>query len=377
MSFLHTFVHHPRKLWLRRAFFQIHLWAGVLLSLYIVMIAVTGSILVFRSELTRALLPKTLSPYSADRVAPMAVVLAHFKTAYPEAKLDSIQMPSPQMPVFLLFATDSHQYRFTLVADPVSANLRLQPRTWLYWTYELHVNLLLGEAHGVQINGIGAICLLLLTVTGLFLWWPGIKIWARGLLIVFRHNWRRINYDAHSAIGFWTLFIVFWWALSGIYFAWYRQVTSAVAVVSPLQGMLSPVASMQPTPGLNRASLEQVLSAINKASPSGQLFSLSDPLLSGTVIYALVDLRKPGDFSHRDIITLSTTDARILTIWHYGQNRSAGDWFLWAMHPLHFGTLWGMFVKILWASCGLAVALLAITGLLMYWNRFLRHRLGS
>lgn len=374
MSILRTFVHHPRKLWLRRAFFQVHLWAGVLLSLYIVMIAITGSILVFRTELARTLLPKTLTPYAAERTAPIAMVLDHFRATYPGARLENIQMPSQQMPAFLLFATDGHQHPFTLLADPVTANLKLHPRTWLDWTYELHVNLLLGEAHGVQINGIGALCLLLLTITGLVLWWPGIKIWARGLHVVFKHNWRRINYDAHSAIGFWTLFIVFWWALSGIYFAWYRQVTAAVSVVSPLQGMLSPVASTAPKPSLDRASLGQLLGAIHQASPSGRLFSLSDPLLSGTTIYALVDLRAPGDFSHRDIITLSTTDARVLTIWHYGQNRTAGDWVLWAMHPLHFGTLWGISIKILWAFCGLALALLAITGLLMYWNRFLRHQ---
>jgi uncharacterized iron-regulated membrane protein len=374
MSFLRTFIHHPRKLWLRRAFFQIHLWTGVLLSLYVVMIALTGSILVFRIELTKALLPKTLAPYAADRTAPIAMVLERFRTAYPEAKLDNIQTPSPQMPAFILFAADTHQHHFTLLADPVTGSLRLQSRTWLYWTYELHANLLLGEAHGVQVNGIGAACLLLLTITGLFLWWPGIKIWARGLRIGFRHNWKRINYDLHSAIGFWTLFIVFWWALSGIYFAWYRQVASAVAMVSPLRGMLSPVAKTQPKPSPDRASIDQVLTAIHQASPTGQLFSLSDPLLSGTTIYALVDLRAPGDFSHRDIITLSTTDARILTIWHYGQNRTASDWILWAMHPLHFGTLWGIFFKLIWAFCGVAVAILAVTGLLMYWNRFLSHQ---
>ena len=135
-----------------------------------------------------------------------------------------------------------------------------------------------------------------------------------------------------------------------------------------------PCSQRNPTPLRIALRSEQVLSAIHQASPSGQLFSLSDPLLSGTVVYALVDLRAPGDFSHRDIITLSTTDARVLTIWHYGQNRTAGDWFLWAMHPLHFGTLWGMFFKVVWAACGLCLAVLAITGLLMYWNRFLRHR---
>jgi uncharacterized iron-regulated membrane protein len=375
MSLFRTLVHHPRKLWLRRAFFQIHLWAGVLLSLYIVMIALTGSILVFRTELTRALLPKTLTPYSAERTAPIADVLDRFRSAYPEGKLENIQTPSQETPVFLLFATDSHQHPFTLLADPVTANLELLPHTWLYWTYELHVNLLLGEAHGVQINGVGALCLLLLVITGLTLWWPGVKIWARGLRVGFRHNWRRINYDVHSAVGFWTLFIVFWWALSGIYFAWYRQVTSVVGLVSPIRGMLSPPVPTPPKSGPEHASLEQILTAVHQDSPRGQLFSLSDPLLAGTVVYALVDLRAPGDFSHRDIITLSTTDARILTIWHYGQNHTAGDWILWAMHPLHFGTLWGMSVKILWALCGLALAVLAITGLLMYWNRFLRHKL--
>ncbi len=153
MSLLRTLVHHPRKLWLRRTLFQVHLWVGVLLSLYIVMIALTGSILVFRTELTRALLPKTLAPYAADSVSPIAIVLEHFRTAYPEARLENIQMPSPQMPAFLLSATDRHQHPFTLLAHPVTADLRLQPRTWLYWTYELHANLLLGEAHGVQVNG--------------------------------------------------------------------------------------------------------------------------------------------------------------------------------------------------------------------------------
>jgi uncharacterized iron-regulated membrane protein len=356
------------------AFFQIHLWAGVLLSLYVVMIAVTGSILVFRTELTRALLPNTLTPYAADGTVPIAAVLERFRAAYPDAALENIQMPSRQMPAYLLLGTDGRHHPLTLLADPVTAKVMTQPHTWVYWTYELHVNLLLGSAHGMQINGVGAACLLLLVLTGLVLWWPGVKIWARGLRIGFRHSWWRINYDAHSAIGFWTLLIVFWWAFSGIYFAWYRQVASAVAVVSPLKGMLSPLVPMRPKPGPERASLDQVLRSIRLASPRGKLFSLSDPLLSGETVYALVDLRATGDFSHRDIISLSTTDAQVLTIWHYGENRTAGDWVLWAMHPLHFGTLWGMPVKILWALCGLTTALLTITGLLMYWNRFLRHR---
>jgi uncharacterized iron-regulated membrane protein len=377
MSFLATFRDHPRKLWLRRALFQIHLWAGVLLSLYVVVIALTGSVLVFRSELTRAQLPKGLSPYNGNHLASISGVVQHFVATYPGARLETLQTPSSQTPAFLLFADDARQHPFRLLADPVTGQLRSQPPTWLDWTYDLHVYLLLGHAYGMRVNGIGAAALLVITFTGLFLWWPGVSIWMRGLRIDFTRSWRRINFDAHSAIGFWTLSIVFWWALSGIYFAWYRQVTAVIATISPLHGMLAPALPKLAPLGPQRTSLDQILAAVHNASPHGQLFSLSDPTLSGQTAYALVDLRASGDFSHRDIIALSTSDAHVLTIWHYGQNHSVGDWILWAMHPLHFGTLWGLAFKVLWAFCGLALAILVVTGLLMYWNRFLRHKFSN
>jgi uncharacterized iron-regulated membrane protein len=375
MSFLQTLVHHPRKLWLRRALFQIHLWAGVLLSLYVVVIALTGSILIFRTELTKAALPRELSAYDASHTAPIEIVVHHFTATYPGAILQNLQLPSQAMPAFFLYATDAQKHPFRLVADPTNATLHSQPGTWLDWIYDLHVYLLLGHAYGMQVNGVGAAGLLLLTLSGIFLWWSGVKTWMRGLRIDFARNWRRINFDTHNAIGFWTLLLVSWWAFSGVYFGWYRQVTAAIAAVSPLRGMMAPKPpSLQP-PGPHHATLPQIVAAIRQASPQGHLFSLSDPTLSTPTIYALVDLRAPGDFSHRDIIALSTTDSRVLTIWHYGQNHTVGDWVLWAMHPLHFGTLWGLVFKIIWATTGIALALLVITGFLMYWNRYLSRQL--
>ena len=258
-----------------------------------------------------------------------------------------------------------------LVGDPVTVQLWAQPRTWLDCIYDLHVYLLLGHAYGMQVNGFGAVVLLLVTFSGIFLWWSGVKTWTRGLRVDFRRSWRRVNFDLHNAAGFWTLLLVSWWGISGVYFGWYRQVTAMVAYISPLQGMLSP--SAVPLHGAGRASMKQILSNIHQASPHGHLFSLSNPMLAGESTYALVDLGQPGDFSHRDILQLSTIDGRILSAWHYGQNHSLGDWFLWFMHPLHFGTLWGLAFKVLWAGLGGTLAVLSVTGLLIYWNRFLRH----
>jgi uncharacterized iron-regulated membrane protein len=42
---------HPQKLWVHRVVFQIHLWAGMLAGLYVFVMSVSGSIIVFRNQL--------------------------------------------------------------------------------------------------------------------------------------------------------------------------------------------------------------------------------------------------------------------------------------------------------------------------------------
>jgi len=42
---------HPQRVWLRRALFQVHLWTGIGLGLYVVILSITGSALVYRTEL--------------------------------------------------------------------------------------------------------------------------------------------------------------------------------------------------------------------------------------------------------------------------------------------------------------------------------------
>src|SRR5262245_30828373 len=51
MTTWERWVRQPQKIWLRRALFQVHLWSGIAIGLYIFMISVTGSVLVYRNEL--------------------------------------------------------------------------------------------------------------------------------------------------------------------------------------------------------------------------------------------------------------------------------------------------------------------------------------
>ena len=50
LAFLKQWLHRPQSVWLRKAMFQIHLWTGIGLGLYVVLISVSGSAIVFRNE---------------------------------------------------------------------------------------------------------------------------------------------------------------------------------------------------------------------------------------------------------------------------------------------------------------------------------------
>lgn len=147
----------PQRVLLRRAIFQIHLWSGIGFGLYIFFISVTGSVLVYRNEL--------------------------YVAATPEAGVD--------------FAS--------------ATGIRL-----VSTLIDLHDNLLAGRS-GRTVNGIGAVAALLVALTGLVIWWPGIRRWRRSLALRRTVGWRRFVWDLHSAMGFWSFAFIFVFALSGIY----------------------------------------------------------------------------------------------------------------------------------------------------------------
>jgi uncharacterized iron-regulated membrane protein len=85
------------------------------------------------------------------------------------------------------------------------------------WLVRLHTNLLT-RTTGRFVNGIGGGCLTLLCLTGAFIWWPGTNHWRRSLTVDWSGTFARINWDLHSALGFWLFLLVLLWGVSGIYF---------------------------------------------------------------------------------------------------------------------------------------------------------------
>lgn len=76
---------------------------------------------------------------------------------------------------------------------------------------DLHDNLLGGDT-GQRFNGAGAVLLTLMCTTGAILWWPGIGRWRRSMTLRRQVNWRRLNWDLHSVLGFWMFVLIVMWA---------------------------------------------------------------------------------------------------------------------------------------------------------------------
>jgi uncharacterized iron-regulated membrane protein len=376
MGYFRSFVRRPQQVALRRWNFVIHLWVGIALAIYMVVIGVTGSMLVFESEIERH---GGLKPWQDIRVAgataDMAAVVTNLKLAYPRWHLVSVEAPGESDATFV--AVLEGRGRIRVASDPNNGKVLGEfphQRNWLDFVRQLHETLLLSGHTGRLLNGIAGAFLLLLNATGLVIWWPGIRNWRRALKVDFRRNWRRVNFDLHSAVGFWTLAIVSFWAITGMYFAWPRQTFQFVNSFSRIISARPPAIVVAPELPNGALDLNALVERARVLEPGTKLAGIAFPYSRRAPLAILMQRRAGPGREYVDTVYFNPYSGDPISTWRYGVNQSLGDWLIWLQVPLHFGTSWGLGVKLIWAAAGLAIPLLTISGLLMYWNRVLRRK---
>jgi len=238
MTFRERILRRPQTLWIRKAVFQIHLWTGIALGLYIVVASLSGSAVVFRRELMRVLVNRP-QVSAHDPTTPRlteAELGAAARRAFPDYTVTKVWMGrNGERPIDIWMARGRDQQKHLF--DPYTgADLgeTIPPGVRrLDWLVSLHDDLLSGLT-GRTINGIGAIVLVVLCISGAVIWWPGTAAWRRGLGVQWRAGWKRVNFDLHSAIGFWSFLFVFMWALSGVYLVFPHPFMAVVDFLDPL-----------------------------------------------------------------------------------------------------------------------------------------------
>src|ERR1041385_2363514 len=221
MTYWQRWFRQPQTVWLRKAMFQLHLWSGLGLGLYVLFVSVTGSVLVYRNELYRV---ATRDPVTVAISGPRLTddeLKAVARRAYPGFSVLSMsQERKPDQAVSMSLKSGT-QLKNRLFNPYTGADLgdSVPLGIWLVAKLiELHDDLLAGRT-GRAVNGYGALLLIIIAVTGIIIWWPGIKTWRSGLTLLRKVGWQRFPWDLHKMMGFWTLGATLVFAVSGAYLA--------------------------------------------------------------------------------------------------------------------------------------------------------------
>ncbi len=160
---------------MRKLIFQLHLWSGMLLGFYAVVVCASGSALVFRNDIYDWL-------ESDGKAVPYKAALYH----------------------------------------------------WLSWLGKLHGSLLMDSSAGMTANAIGGFLIAALCLTGIIVWWPGLGSWRRALAISANMGWKRFVFDLHGAVGFWSFAVLFMWGLTGGYFVFPDPFRAVIGFFTPI-----------------------------------------------------------------------------------------------------------------------------------------------
>jgi uncharacterized iron-regulated membrane protein len=226
----------PQRVWARRVLFQVHLWSGLGLGLYVFAISLSGSVLVYRNELMRRFNPPPrLVAESGPRLSPQELE-ERIRRQFPDSEVSDVRAGKAQNQATEVRLT-RHGRGMQRLFDPFTGKdlghaLPLGFRVVL-WVKDFHDNLL-NDIPGRRTNGVGGVLFVLLGITGVVIWWPGVKTWKRSLGIVWRTSWNRFTWHLHSALGFWSLAFVIMWGLTGAYLSYPDPFNAAVEYLQPL-----------------------------------------------------------------------------------------------------------------------------------------------
>ena len=357
----------------RRALFQVHLWTGVLVGLYVFVVCVTGAALVFRIDLQRALHPELFTPDPGVEADP-ATILENVRDAFPDWRVSGIDAPTTARPTYLAYVVNDERF-LTLLVDPASARVlgELPERSFVRTIQDLHFDLLAGRT-GRAVNGIGAMLMLGMCLTGLVIWWPGVASWRRGCTIDFRRNWKRVNWDLHSATGIWTMALIVMWSATGIYFAFPSQFRSAVNAVSSLTVVRTPQSDPSGAAASRPTWREQIARAKERV-PDQFVARVIPPANERAAFLVMFSPVKPSPLGGVEMTSVYLDQYTGAALTEAARTPpSAGDVIMNWLAPLHVGNFGGTGVRVAWLVLGLAPPLLFVTGFIMWWTRVVRPR---
>ncbi|MEH2169750.1 MAG: PepSY-associated TM helix domain-containing protein [Nostoc sp.] len=358
----------------RKVLFGLHRYIGLGVGLMAIIVGLTGSLLVFQSEISdfqRHNQIGTITP--KGEMLPIEVVLNTVKKSYanqPDAKLQRVYVPTkPDEPFNVIYATKEndwienyvHPYTGAVLGNNLNSN---SINRFYKVIYELHYSLLAGDI-GYKIVGTVGLLVCILTMTGIFLW-PGWRKLLTGFKIKWNAHPKRVNFDIHKVAGIIAAVFLIFTFFTG--FCWNFNEFSE-PLIRTITFSLKQEAVSQPIPTQSPLKLTEQLKTAQAKLPSAELRSVYFPQKPESALMIRYKFPQEIDDYGSSYVYLDQYSGKVLRVDNV-LKPLLGDRILNSFTPLHYGTFGGLPTRILYVFVGLTPLILFITGFVMWRYRY-------
>ena len=195
-----------------------HFYAGLFCIPFAVWLSVTGAIYLFKPQV-ESWQDRSYDSLviTGERAAPEAQVAAAL-AAVPGSVLNAYEMPNTETAAVRILAGQGKQLTRVYVHPQTLEILKVAPEDdrLMQMVHHLHGDLLLGDKGSILVE-LAASWMIVLIITGLYLWWPRNTAGLAGIVYPRlgrggRFFWR----DIHSVTGLWVSFFVLFLLISGL-----------------------------------------------------------------------------------------------------------------------------------------------------------------
>lgn len=368
---------------MRKTLFKWHSYLALVAMLPLIIASVTGSILVFKTEIDQLLMPeKAALNYSVtDHEFPVRInhnkLQAEIESYFPEYIIGSWEVFSDGKEadrVYLIKKGDHDWYK--IYFDPYSNIVLSEPvllTSYLTdWLLSLHYTFLLngiGGEHaqwGTFVGLIAAISLTFLGVSGLII---HRRFWLQLLSLRFNKTARIFCGDFHRLAGVWSSPFVLVLGITGIYFntmEFYHEVFEHGD-----EEHYNPSSSLYGDQIDFQSLLDDSQQQLIQFTPTYLLYPF-EPDVDITV-FGYLPSGNPFASKYSSTVTYDKTSGELLAAID-GREASAVAQVFDSFRELHFGSFAGLASKILWCFFGLGPAILGVSGFLVWYLRKKKKR---
>jgi uncharacterized iron-regulated membrane protein len=336
---------------------KLHLFGAALAGVFIVILGLTGSIMAFEEEIDHAAHPRLFNVAPQGAPLSLAELTSRATAVYPGKPVVTYGIAvSPGL-------SWSVNVGGTIVFVNEYTGEILGTRTgptWLGQIHQIHLRLLAGDT-GKTIVSVAGVFMLLLSLSGIVLWWP-----IKRITINRAAQGRRFWFDMHNAVGVCAFLFVFLMAVTGVvigFDAWTTPLLYRVSGSQPVRG----ASASTPVPGARVLTPDEALAIARRELPGAVAAGINvpGPKASYRVAFRYPEDRTPGG---RSRVYVNPYDGSVLQV-ESARTTAAGTRLVILNRAIHTGDLFGLPTKALMSLASLAVVVQALTGLMMWWRR--------